>query len=525
MARSIAATNDYVEQGTVAVPTTGSLSIWAYATWLETDGIQHWLFGCQDATPTKDFSFQKFTDNKLYCGWNTPGGTDSRVVVASAGYTLVSGWNHFLLTWTNAGTSTLYLNGSSIGTQAGTVTFNTGGITRTLGRASIAFVAASSAVGWNGRIAEYALWNKVLTANEAKSLNTGKPAAFVQTAALIDYLPLYGVASPENNFVNGGTSGTVTGTSAANNSPVQIFSLAPSLPSDGSAIFASRHMGSRLLTGSTDGTDVLNYIKQGSAKLGLSTTGGSVAFWMRQAWAQNDGVIHGIYTIYQPTNPFNHFFIQTTGASGDSGTTAPANMLEVFWDQVQFSAAWTTTTTTLLQNAWNHICSTWTVANGTDATPLLYVNGVKQTGSAPGVSSWWDTTGFNRVLGAYQSGAGPTIRNSAQARFAHYGVWNVALNQNEITALAKGKPPLYVRKSALTDYLPIYGLGAPEPNFVSGGAAGTVNGSCPPLDGPPVQVVGADWWPTKDSAGAPVYGWDVVAPERFSWDRTVPVPY
>ncbi len=208
MARLISTTSDYIAQGSAAVPTTGTASLWVYPTWAWNDGAEHnWLRVRNDSGGVKLLDLQKATDNNFYCGWYNAG-TEKRVIAAASGL-VQNAWNHLLLTWVDAGTTAFYLAGSSVGTTSATSTWGTSGTTRYLGIDAVS--AGGSAAS---RLAEWSVWSAVLDAGERAALTAGVSPLLVRPQSLADYLPLIGRTSPEPNL-RGGTAGTLTGTSQA----------------------------------------------------------------------------------------------------------------------------------------------------------------------------------------------------------------------------------------------------------------------------------------------------------------------
>lgn len=66
---------------------------------------------------------------------------------------------------------------------------------------------------WDGKIAEFGVWNRILSAAEADILGKGFSPLFIPRG-LVFYAPLVGKYSPEIDIVGGG-SGTITGATAA----------------------------------------------------------------------------------------------------------------------------------------------------------------------------------------------------------------------------------------------------------------------------------------------------------------------
>lgn len=71
---------------------------------------------------------------------------------------------------------------------------------------------------WNGKLAEPAVWDAALTADEVNSLERGISPLLVRPQSLVSYWPLYGRHSPEIDLV-GGVGLTVSGTAPAAEHP------------------------------------------------------------------------------------------------------------------------------------------------------------------------------------------------------------------------------------------------------------------------------------------------------------------
>jgi len=64
---------------------------------------------------------------------------------------------------------------------------------------------------WNGMLADFALWNVLLTTNEMIALSTGVRPPKIRPQSLVGYWPLDGIESPEQDLSGGKFNGTVTG--------------------------------------------------------------------------------------------------------------------------------------------------------------------------------------------------------------------------------------------------------------------------------------------------------------------------
>jgi hypothetical protein len=106
----------------------------------------------------------------------------------------------------------------------------------------------------------------------------------------------------------------------------------------------------------------------------------------------------------------------------------------------------------ILGTSWHHLVFTWDDALGSQNQKIFRNGSLFATFSLTVGSS---TTGLWFYMGE---------RFHAEAHWAgdlaEFAVWNVALNQNEITALASGLCPLLIRPGAQTSYHPLIGDGA-----------------------------------------------------------------
>jgi len=193
----------------------GSISMWFYPTWASTDGVEHVLFDARNSGSNNFFNLNKFSDNKLYCGWFT-GGVEYRIVVNSGSYTLTqNAWNHVLFTWdSGASNRNMYLNGSNIG-GAGTA-FSTWA---TNGRPMVLGAHDGGDHPANGRIAEFAIYNVELTTTNYEVQRLAKRLAppCVKRGLQL-YLPL--IRSTKKIIDAYGISISTTATSVADHCPI-----------------------------------------------------------------------------------------------------------------------------------------------------------------------------------------------------------------------------------------------------------------------------------------------------------------
>ncbi len=113
-------------------------------------------------------------------------------------------WYHLVGTFTSSTDRKVFLDGVQQAANTTSITLGT------VNRTTIGMRVASNAVGlfWDGRIAEFAVWNATLSDAEIASLAAGAKPIRVRPASLRVYVPLAGEASPEINFI--GTAATLT---------------------------------------------------------------------------------------------------------------------------------------------------------------------------------------------------------------------------------------------------------------------------------------------------------------------------
>lgn len=200
-----------VINGTKPMPTTGSLSVWWYPNFDQDDGQRHIVFRA-DHPGGDSLTVAKWDDNTLFGSWYT-GGTPYAPIASAGTYVLTqSAWNHVLWTWDDSANELyLYLNGSEIASHTGSlVTWDTTGRERSIGY-WLSYTA-------HGRLAEFAVFDRVLASGERSGLSLGMNPFRLRPA---DYLPLWGLSDPEPNLVAGREQGNVNGSvTIAEHAPV-----------------------------------------------------------------------------------------------------------------------------------------------------------------------------------------------------------------------------------------------------------------------------------------------------------------
>ncbi len=154
-------------------------------------------------------------------------------------------------------------------------------------------------------------------------------------------------------------------------------------------------------------------------------------------------------------------------------------------------------TTTLALNTWFHVAGVY--ASATSRT--VYLNG---GGSA---TSTVDRTpdGVSQInVGVYGRGNDGTGNfNFFAGRLAWASIWDVALSETEVIALAGGVLPLTIRPTNLVYCAPLFGDDSPEPDWnPTGGTRYALNliNSPTQANGPPVESMSQQFW----RAGYPV---------------------
>jgi len=110
------------------------------------------------------------------------------------------------------------------------------------------------------------------------------------------------------------------------------------------------------------------------------------------------------------------------------------------------------TTTGYSTNEWQHIAAVFASSTSRSA----YRNGTAKSTNTSSVSP----SGVNATyIGAWYTGAGGSLDAAAffDGRVCEAGIWNAALDDAEIAALADGYSPLLIRPASLVAYWPLGG--------------------------------------------------------------------
>jgi hypothetical protein len=228
MARSLNGSTQYASVSSWSLGGSGdvTMSIWAWATSWNQTGV---LFDHQPSFGDWDFFFENPPANLTLSG-----GNNSSLVKYASSNLSGSTWYHLAATIVGT-TGTIYVNGAQAAT--GTVVATTGSTnTLNVGRYNNFYY-------FTGQLAEPAVWNVGLSANEMLALGTGKAVPWrIRPASLTGYWPLFGLQSPEPDLSGKGKSLTLTGSPPqANHAPVKLFTprriTQPILPAPGGGLF------------------------------------------------------------------------------------------------------------------------------------------------------------------------------------------------------------------------------------------------------------------------------------------------
>lgn len=222
MARNFNSANpDYVLAPTpIANPTTLTLSAWMYDT--SVTGVQTILAlgqGTIAGLPVMAY-IRLATDAGTFICQAGQGPFAQTASSYSA-----NTWNHIAGTGSALGTANaplaIFMNGAN---KATATSANGSPFVTSLTKVSIAIDQANSlAEPLNGRVADAALWNVVLSDTEIKALALGARPINIRPTALIGWWPLDGLQSPEPDLSGLANNGVLTGTTLAAGPPVMMF--------------------------------------------------------------------------------------------------------------------------------------------------------------------------------------------------------------------------------------------------------------------------------------------------------------
>ena len=175
-------------------------------------------------------------------------------------------------------------------------------------------------------------------------------------------------------------------------------------------------------------------------------------------WARIDdlSVTQSLLGVYANGSATNRFHLQLVAAT--------ANLRAVTFGA---SSATATTSTSAAVNTWFHACAVFAATN--DRRAFLNGGG-KGTNAGTQTPTSIDRTAVGRssnsTPGSYLSG-----------RIAEVVMWNVALADAVVAALAAGVCPFQVEPASIIGYWPLQGLASPEPDWSANARSLTVTGA------------------------------------------------
>ncbi len=169
------------------------------------------LLGMWAAADSQSFNLEISNTNKIV---NKIRDGVAGTIRATGATTITNGiWYHGCAVYTSATDRAVYLNGASEATSVTSVTpagLDTSG------------VGVLNGTGFfDGRIADAAIWNAALSANEIAALAAGVSPLRIRRLSLAAFWPLYGYQSPEQDLV-GANSLTLTNSPTAAGGPPSI---------------------------------------------------------------------------------------------------------------------------------------------------------------------------------------------------------------------------------------------------------------------------------------------------------------
>jgi len=212
----------------------------------------------------------------------------------------------------------------------------------------------------------------------------------------------------------------------------------------------------------------------------------TIAGWLYPTDVANEQYAAGLYDASDGNSRFSLVLL-----GGDAGDPLAAET------RVGATERKATTSTGVTVNTWHHGAAVFAAADDRRA----YIDGgSKGTEATSVIPTGIDKTALGR------RGAGPAFRGYS-GRIAEVGIWDVALTDAEVAALARGVSPLRIRSSNLLNYYPLMGTVASAPDY--GGSSHTpsaVGGSpllAPPAPGQPAFGVGPGWGGVPPAAPPP----------------------
>jgi hypothetical protein len=171
----------------------GTMACWFYADDLAFGTADKYLMSLADTSVATSYVglLLRDADSRIACGVVNSGWRVWSGPVASTGV-----WSHAAATFTGPSDISAYLNADS----TGSVIFASTPTWPTLGSVSVGALRRTSVIAYfDGRVAEPAIWNVVLTQDELGMLAAGFSPLMVRPQNLVFYAPLFGRAGAAGN--------------------------------------------------------------------------------------------------------------------------------------------------------------------------------------------------------------------------------------------------------------------------------------------------------------------------------------
>jgi len=153
---------------------------------------------------------------KVFAAGGTPGGSTAAIINQNTWYNII--WAQTVSS--GAGTYTIYLNGSSVFSDNGSLVngFASGSRTWNVGN-----IVPTGTNPLNGYMADMAVWSTVLSGTELAALANGARPSTIRPTLLLGWWPMGGYQSPEPDLSGKANNGTLVGTNLAFGPPLMQF--------------------------------------------------------------------------------------------------------------------------------------------------------------------------------------------------------------------------------------------------------------------------------------------------------------
>lgn len=183
----------------------------------------------------------------------------------------------------------------------------------------------------------------------------------------------------------------------------------------------------------------------------------SIGGWANFASISANKIVAGLYNSASGDNVNEFMLLLNSGNTIGFGTG----------DGTTRSSA--TTSTTLTANTWRHLMGVTSAAN----SRAVYLDG----GGKGTESTSRTPSGINRTSFGKQDNAGTALNMGSTDLLGEWGLWNIALSDADVLALAGGISPLLMHPEALVGYWPLVGINSPENNLMDNTSTLSIQGT------------------------------------------------